>query len=88
MYTAVCLIVIMANLFVQVEKLLELMDPCNTGNISFIMFCRGVETFRLGESCGCGIMEGASGWSSVGGVWDCVRILSLDWHSRTFYVRK
>jgi len=34
---------------VQVEKLLELMDPCNTGDISFIMFCRGVETFLMGE---------------------------------------
>ena len=37
------------SLCLQVEKLLELMDPCNTGDISFIMFCRGVETFLLGE---------------------------------------
>lgn len=31
----------------KVDALLQVMDPLNTGKISFIMFCRGIETFLL-----------------------------------------
>ena len=29
--------------------LLKVMDPQNTGDISFLMFCRGIETFLMGK---------------------------------------
>lgn len=40
-----------SHVFLQlVDALLHVMDPKDSGKISFIMFCRGIEGFLLGMS--------------------------------------